>query len=541
MLAMPAAAGAAVDPDSALHAYARARLADGDGALQAAVASYRAAMTLNPDSIAIARRSFAQALESGDEALALRAAAMLEAQAMLPRDGTLLRIGEALEHRDWASAGQLTDRMEEEGNFAFLAPMIRSWIAQGEGRAAPPVIADKDPFASLARRYVDEHVALQAIGRSDLATALPAARRALALRGGGDGAALRLSFAGQLAARGYRDEALAMLPEGAADFAAARSDLQRGKYPRGKRALLDPAQGYARLLSRLAADIATDQGGVALGMRLARIATFADPDSAEAHIIAARLLTAAGYPAFGVAEAQKVAADRWYGALGQAELVVAMAEAGDRPGAIALARTLAQMPGADAARHVQLGRLLADQQDFDGAAAAFRAAQAGYTPDTMPWSLLLFEGSALEQGEHWDEARAVLEKAAKLAPNEPVILNYLGYAQIERRQNVDEALALLQRASALKPQDASITDSLGWAQYVTGNVGAAVPVLERAAAGAPDDPTVNEHLGDALWSAGRRYEARYAWNAAALFAEGDVAERLAAKTREGLKPEYAAP
>ena len=72
MLAMPAAAGAAVDPDSALHAYARARLADGDGALQAAVASYRAAMTLDPDSIAIARRSFAQALESGDEALALR-------------------------------------------------------------------------------------------------------------------------------------------------------------------------------------------------------------------------------------------------------------------------------------------------------------------------------------------------------------------------------------------------------------------------------------------------------------------------------------
>ena len=190
---------------------------------------------------------------------------------------------------------------------------------------------------------------------------------------------------------------------------------------------------------------------------------------------------------------------------------------------------------------MQLGRLLADQQDFDGAATAFRAAQAGYTPETMPWSLLLFEGSALEQGEHWDEARAVLEKAAKLAPNEPVILNYLGYAQIERRQNVDEALALLQRASALKPQDASITDSLGWAQYVTGNVGAAVPVLERAAAGAPDDPTVNEHLGDALWSAGRRYEARYAWNAAAIFAEGDVAERLAAKTREGLKPEYAAP
>ncbi|WP_370172034.1 tetratricopeptide repeat protein [Sphingobium abikonense] len=538
---MPVPAGAAVDPDSALHAYAQARLADGDGALQAAVANYRAAMTLDPDSVAIARRSFAQALESGDHALAVRAATMLDAEGILPRDGTLLLIGEALEKRDWAAAARATDRLEQEGNFAFLAPMVRSWIAQGEGRTAPAVISDADPFANLARRYVDEHVALQAIARGDLETAMPAARRALALRGGSDGAALRLTFAGQLAARGFRDEALTMLPDGSADFAAARSDLKRGKYPKGKRAMLSPAQGYARLVSRLAADIATDEAGVALGMRLARIATFADPASAEGHIIAARLLTAAGYPAFGVAEARKAAEDKWYGPLGEAELIVALAEAGDRADAISLARSRAEQAGADAARHVQLGRLLADEKDFAGAAAAFRAAQAGYTDENMPWSLLLFEGSALEQGEQWDAALAVLERAAKLAPNEPVILNYLGYAQIERRRNVDQALALLQRASALKPQDPSITDSLGWAQYVTGNVKAAVPVLERAAAGAPDDPTVNEHLGDALWSAGRRYEARYAWNAAAIFAEGDVAERLAAKSREGLKPEYAAP
>jgi Flp pilus assembly protein TadD len=106
---------------------------------------------------------------------------------------------------------------------------------------------------------------------------------------------------------------------------------------------------------------------------------------------------------------------------------------------------------------------------------------------------------------------------------------------------VEAALALIRKASALKPEDPSITDSLGWAHFVTGNVDAAVPVLERAALGAPTDATINEHLGDALWSAGRRYEARYAWEAAALFAEGDVATRLAAKREQGLKPEYAAP
>ncbi len=188
--------------------------------------------------------------------------------------------------------------------------------------------------------------------------------------------------------------------------------------------------------------------------------------------------------------------------------------AGDRQAALALARSLAAEPGAGSERQVRLGRLLADMHDFDGAAAAFRAAQADYGDGQVPWALLLFEGSALEQGERWDEARVVLERAMALAPNEPVVLNYLGYAQIERRQNVAEALDLIKKASALKPQDASIADSLGWARYVTGDVAGAVPVLERAAAGAPADATINEHLGDALWSAGRRYEARYAWSAA---------------------------
>src|SRR5690606_22940342 len=128
---------------------------------------------------------------------------------------------------------------------------------------------------------------------------------------------------------------------------------------------------------------------------------------------------------------------------------------------------------AEAERFVRLGRLLADAGDFHGAAEAFRAAQHRYPDDAVPWALLLFEGSALEQGARWDEARAVLERAAKIAPDEPLILNYLGYAQIERRQNVDEALALLKKASTLKPDDPSITDSLGWAQFIAGDVKAA--------------------------------------------------------------------
>ncbi|WP_150291374.1 tetratricopeptide repeat protein [Sphingobium estronivorans] len=539
MVMLPAAAGASLDPASALHAYMRGRLADGEGAPGMALSSYRQALGQDPASPEVARRSYFQALISGDRPLALKSAAILEREGLLPRDGTLLQIGDALGRKDWTSARRLVDRLVEEGNFAFLAPIVRSWISLGEGHYAPPTIDVDDRFASLGKRYVDEHLALQAVGRGDLETAQTAIHRALALRIG-DAAEMRLLFAGQLAARGASAQALALLPAGEADLAQARADIARGKSLSQWGRPFTAAQGFARLVARLGADISTDGSTGTLGIRLARIAGFSDPEGPAIHLIAASLLTRGKHPAYGVDEARRIAPAGWYGALGQEELVEALAASGRQGEAIELARKLAAAPDAQAERHVQLGRLLTEEKDYAGAAVAFRAAQARYPDNAVPWALLLFEGSALEQDARWSEARAVLERAARIAPEEPAILNYLGYAQIERRQNMPEALNLLKRASALKPDDASITDSLGWAQFVTGNLDAAVPILERAAAGAPADVTINEHLGDALWAVGRRYEARYAWRAAAVFAEGAAAGRLAAKTIEGMKPDYAA-
>lgn len=537
---LPVSAGASIDRTSALHAYARARLADSDGASGLALQNYREALTGDPDSLDIARRSYSHALMSGDMALAMRSAVLLDRDGLLPRDGTLLLLCDAFNRKDWGAAQRLTDRMVKEGNFSFLAPILRSWISLGEGGYAPPTIDTADRFASLARRYVDEHLALQALARADLKEVGPAINRALALRTA-DLAVLRLSFAAQLAARGARSQALALLPDGGADYARAREALTKGKRPSALGAPLTPRRGFGRLLARLAIDVSSDDNTRILAIRLARIAAFANPEDDDSHIALSDLLTQAGYPGYGAAEARKVPANGWFGALAQAALVEALAASGDRDGAIALARTLAAAPGADVERHIRLGRLLAQAKQFSEAADAFRTAQAGYAPDAVPWALLLFEGSALEQAGRWDEARAVLERAATIAPEEAVVLNYLGYAQIERRQNVQSALGLLKKASALKPDDSSITDSLGWAQFVTGDVEAAVPVLERAAEGAPADVTIHEHLGDALWAAGRRYEARYAWRAAAIFAEGEAATRLDAKGKEGMKPEHAAP
>ncbi len=538
LLASPA--GASVDRSSALHAYARGRLADSYGEADVALSSYRGALAVDAGSLEVARRAYLHGLISGDVELALQSARLLDSQGLLPRDGTLLLLGDALVRKDWKTARQVADRVAAEGNFGFLVPIIRSWISIGQGRGVPPEIDPADRYASLGRRYIDEHIALQALGRGDVAAAGPAISRALALRTT-DLAEMRLTFAAQLAARGSKADALALLPEGKADYALARQDIARGRSSGGTGRTLKPAQGFGRLLTRLASDISSDESTRMLAIRLVRIASFANPDGADSRLTLGRLLTDAGHAGQAVSELNKVAEGGWFGMLRQTALVNAWAASDDSRAAISLARELAQAPGADVERLVRLGQLLAREKDFGGAAAAFHSAEERYAEDNVPWALLLMRGAALEQGGRWDEARVVLERAAKIAPNEPSVLNYLGYAQVERRQNISEALELLKKASALKPDDAAITDSLGWAHYVTGDVEAAVPVLTRAAEGAPADVTINEHLGDALWAIGRRFEARYAWRAAAVFAEGEVAARLAAKMKMGMKPEYAAP
>ena len=103
-----------------------------------------------------------------------------------------------------------------------------------------------------------------------------------------------------------------------------------------------------------------------------------------------------------------------------------------------------------------------------------------------------------------------------------------------------EAERLVREAHRLAPDNAAITDSLGWALFLKGELVEALTLLEQAAEGEPADVEINEHLGDAYYTAGRRVEARFAWAAARVYAEGDDATRLAAKIDRGLTPQLAA-
>jgi Flp pilus assembly protein TadD len=222
-----------------------------------------------------------------------------------------------------------------------------------------------------------------------------------------------------------------------------------------------------------------------------------------------------------------------------------LVEANRTDEALAEARRAAEAAPAEIDNWTRLGDILNQTQQHGQAAAAYakalELAKAGAEAQHPLWALWLLRGSALTQAGDWPGGKAALEEARKLAPDQPVVLNFLGYSQLERRENLAEAEKLIGEANRLQPDDAAITDSLGWAHYVRGDLATAIQLLEQASKGQPADAAIAEHLGDAYYSAGRRFEARYAWQAALPYAQGAAEKRLRSKIDSGLRPDLAAP
>lgn len=157
-------------------------------------------------------------------------------------------------------------------------------------------------------------------------------------------------------------------------------------------------------------------------------------------------------------------------------------------------------------------------------------------PDKRHWAYFYARGTSYERLKDWPRAEADLQKALAMVPDQPLVLNYLGYSWVDQGRNLKQGMALIEKAVALKPDDGYIVDSLGWAHYKQGNYKEAVRYLERAVELRPDDPVLNDHLGDALWRVGREREARFQWDQAlTLKPEPEDAEKIKKKLESGLE------
>ncbi|MFK7942491.1 MAG: tetratricopeptide repeat protein, partial [Paracoccaceae bacterium] len=197
----------------------------------------------------------------------------------------------------------------------------------------------------------------------------------------------------------------------------------------------------------------------------------------------------------------------------------------------ALRAAVSQFPDSLEA-NTSLGDLLRRESRFAEASLAYNGA-VDLIGEVQPfhWALFYRRGIALERSKQWDKAEADFRRALELQPDQPDVLNYLGYSLVEKGLKLSEAEKMIEKAVEQRPDDGYIVDSLGWVLYRFGEFDRAVTHLERAVELRPVDPVINDHFGDALWMVGRRVEARFQWKRSLSF---EPEEENAVRIREKL-------
>jgi len=185
---------------------------------------------------------------------------------------------------------------------------------------------------------------------------------------------------------------------------------------------------------------------------------------------------------------------------------------------------------------LELGNILRGRKQFAECGDVYsKAVDTVPQPEKSNWVMFYFRGICYERSHQWPLAEADMKKALELFPDQPLVLNYLGYSWIDQGVHLDEGMNMIRRAVEQRPDDGYIVDSLGWAYFRTGNYDEAVKNLERAVELKPEDPTINDHLGDAYWRVGRMLEAHFQWSHAKdLKPEPEDLPKIEDKLKNGL-------
>ncbi|MBI4922890.1 MAG: tetratricopeptide repeat protein [Devosia nanyangense] len=278
------------------------------------------------------------------------------------------------------------------------------------------------------------------------------------------------------------------------------------------------------------------EGSNDVSMVLLRLAAYLNPRNDTVALVIGQLYDGAG---------QHVLANAVYDAIPTTSPMKAMAivrvadnldALGDRPQALRRLNNIVTTNPTDIDAISVLGDLYRTDKQYQSAADTYTKALAltgGASPGD--WRFYYVRGISYERSDQFPLAEKDFLKALELNPNQPQVLNYLGYSWVDKGMNLTRALDMIQKAVDGSPNDGYIIDSLGWAYYRLGRYDDAVVELERAAILRSTDPEINDHLGDAYWRVGRHLEARFQWNvASSLDTEGNVKKRVAPKLAGGL-------
>ena len=499
--------------DSPSGNYLAALVAGAERDTMAASAYFQEALRYDPRNPELIDRAFVAALSNGSMPDAFRLA-----QRLLARDPTnglaQLTLGvRAIKNKQYAAARGFFGKSGNSRQRDVTATLLTAWSYAGTGdqKKAFETI-DRLPTDSFGV-FRDYHAGLIA----ELGNNVPEAiRRMKSAYDSEKNLRLVDAYARLLSHRGDKAEAVrvyeafdAVVPRHPI-VTSALAQLNAGK-------VLDPLvrnadSGAAEVLYGLGA-AGGRQGDELAAMIYLRLSLYLQPDNALAIVTLADLFDRLKQPERAIDAYEMVPDDSPLRANADIQTGLTLETLGKTDAALKQLQSIVAENPKDADALSALGNLQRSRKQYAEAAVTYsRLIDQTKTPTKADWPIFYNRGISNERSKQWPQAEADFKKALELAPDQPAVLNYLGYSWIDQGLNLDEGFKMLRRAVDQRPDDGFIIDSLGWAYYRLGRYEEAVKELERAIDKKASDPVINDHLGDAYWHVGRKLEAKFQWN-----------------------------
>jgi tetratricopeptide (TPR) repeat protein len=521
--------------------YLAARHANVERDAAAAAAYYRAALKADPRNGELLERAFFSVLNDGDIEEAVKLADRILAVDHNHRVARLVLGVRAIKQKQYQVARQHIAQSSRPPVADLTATLLSAWTLYGSNdvRAAVDTL-DRLSGPDWYAAFKDLHAGLIL----DLAGNKKEAGKRLEHTYKLDSVALRSVEAyGRWTLRNTgKDEALKIFQT--FDKAYPRNPLitsEIDEINHGERLspLVTSAQaGAAEALYGLGAFL-SHQGGEDLALVYLQLAHYLVPDQPLILLSLADLYELVKKPQLAIKIYQRVPEDSPLRRNADIQLATNL-DALDRTDEAKkyLEKLIAERP-TDVEAIMALANIQRGRKEFSACADTYsKAIDILGTIEKSNWLIFYFRGICYERAKEWNKAEVDLKKALELYPDEPHVLNYLGYSWIDQGMNLDDGMQKIRRAVEQRPDDGYIVDSLGWAYYRTANYEEAVKQLERAVELKPEDPTINDHLGDAYWRVGRTLEARFQWSHARdLKPEPEDLPKIEEKIKSGLVDE----
>jgi len=519
--------------------YLAARHASVERDAASAAAFYRSALRTDPKNNELLDRAFISSLADGDIDEAVKLADRILTMDKSNRVARLVVGVRDLKLKKYASAQTNINQSIRGPITDLVATLLSGWASYGAGEARTAVAnIDKLTGPEWYPIFKDLHTGmiLETSGKDkDAGTRF---ERAYKL----DDSMLRVSDAYARWLSRNKDGAAASGIYEAFDKKLPRHPLvQEGLRDTraGKKLppLVESAQaGAAEALYGIGATL-TRRGGEDLALVYLQLALYLQPNHPLALLSLADLYESVKKPPMAIKVYERMPASSPLKRNAQIQLATNLDAADRSEEAIKILKGVTAEAPKDIEAIMALGNIERGRKKFGDCAKTYSLAidaMASVT-DKNTWVTYYYRGICEERSKQWNKAEADMRKALELQPEQPHVLNYLGYSWIDQGINLDEGMKMIKRAVDQRPDDGYIVDSLGWAYYRIGNFEDAVKHLERAIDLKPEDPTINDHLGDAYWRVGRTLEAKFQWaHARDLKPEAEELPKIEAKIANGL-------